>query len=89
MDSDSCLLISLGYWGTTMVWSPDENKLMYLAERKDKKSEPFWTSYARRKLDDPDATDKENAPRVGDFFTFYTLSYHVQLFAILFLGPRI
>lgn len=53
-----------GYWGTTMAWSPDENKLMYLAERKVKKSDPFWTSNSRRKLDDPDASDKDNAERV-------------------------
>lgn len=56
--------IVLGYWGTTMVWSPDENKLMYLAERKVKKSDPFWTSYSRRKLDDPNANDKDNTERV-------------------------
>ncbi|KAG4079036.1 hypothetical protein HA402_001691 [Bradysia odoriphaga] len=59
-----------GYWGTTMVWSPEENKLMYLAERKVKKSDPFWTSYARRKLDDPNATDKDNAER-GREYDFY------------------
>lgn len=47
-----------------MAWNPDENKLMYLAERKVKKSDPFWTSYARRKLDDPNANDKDNAERV-------------------------
>lgn len=59
-----------GYWGTTMAWNPDENKLMYLAERKVKKSDPFWTSYARRKLDDPNANDKDNAER-GHEYDFY------------------
>lgn len=53
-----------GYWGTTMTWNPEETKLMYLAERKVKKSEPFWTSYSRRKLDDPEASDKDNTKRV-------------------------
>lgn len=53
-----------------MTWNADENKLMYLAERKVKKSDPFWTSYARRKLDDPDASDKDNAKRVEKLVCF-------------------
>ncbi len=47
-----------------MDWNPAENKLMYLAERKVKKSEPFWTSSSRRKRSDPNASDKDNAERV-------------------------
>lgn len=70
----------LGYWGTTMTWNPAENKLMYLAERKVKKSEPYWTSYARRKLDDPDTSDKDNAERVCECSRIYeNLSYHSSL----------
>lgn len=47
-----------------MVWNAEEKKLMYLAEKKVKKSDPFWTSYARRKLNDPDASDVDNMARV-------------------------
>lgn len=47
-----------------MAWNPEGNKLMYLAERKVKKSDPFWTSYARRKLDDPDSSDVDKKERV-------------------------
>lgn len=60
-----------------MTWNAEENKLMYLAERKAKKSDPFWTSYARRKLDDPDASDKDNAKRVRKLLCFdYVFAYN-------------
>lgn len=48
-----------------MAWNPEEKKLMYLAEKKVKKSDPFWTSSSRRKLDDPNASDVDNMARVS------------------------
>lgn len=47
-----------------MAWNQEERKLMYLAEKKVKKSDPFWTSSSRRKLDDPKPSDLDNIARV-------------------------
>jgi hypothetical protein len=37
----------LTVWGSTMVWSQDETKLAYLAEKKIAKAKPFFTSYSK------------------------------------------